>query len=166
MNGKRWMALLLALVMSFSLFACGGKPAENTGDDSQNTAAEGTTRVFTDSCGREVTVPVNVEKIAVSGPLAQIVVFAMAPDKLVGIANAWDESAAEFLDKKYYNLPILGQLYGGKGELNLETLLAAAPDVVIDVGEPKGSIVEDMDDLQGADRHSLCPHRCLPCLYG
>lgn len=33
-------------------------------------------------------------------------IFAMAPDKLVGIANAWDESAAEFLDKKYYNLPI------------------------------------------------------------
>ena len=124
MNGKRWMALLLALVMSFSLLACGAKPAENTGDNSQNTAADGTTRVFTDSCGREVTVPVNVEKIAVSGPLAQIVVFAMAPDKLVGIANAWDESAAEFLDKKYYNLPILGQLYGGKGELNLETLLA------------------------------------------
>ena len=148
MNGKRWMALLLALVMSFSLFACGAKPAENTGDNSQNTAADGTTRVFTDSCGREVTVPVTVEKIAVSGPLAQIVVFAMAPDKLVGIANAWDESAAEFLDKKYYNLPILGQLYGGKGELNLETLLAAAPDVVIDVGEPKGSIAEDMDDLQ------------------
>ena len=148
MNGKRWMALLLALVMSFSLFACGAKPAENTGDNSQNTAADGTTRVFTDSCGREVTVPVNVEKIAVSGPLAQIVVFAMAPDKLVGIANAWDESAAEFLDKKYYNLPILGQLYGGKGELNLETLLAAAPDVVIDVGEPKGSIAEDMDELQ------------------
>ena len=49
----------------------------------------------------------------------RLVVFAMAPDKLVGIANAWDESAAEFLDKKYYNLPILGQLYGGKGELNL-----------------------------------------------
>ena len=39
MNGKRWMALLLALVMSFSLFACGAKPAENTGDNSQNTAA-------------------------------------------------------------------------------------------------------------------------------
>ena len=51
MNGKRWMALLLALVMSFSLFACGAKPAENTGDNSQNTAADGTTRVFTDSCG-------------------------------------------------------------------------------------------------------------------
>jgi iron complex transport system substrate-binding protein len=147
MNGKKWIALLLALVMSVSLFACGAQPETNDGD-SQNTGDEAATRVFTDSCGREVTVPANVEKVAVSGPLAQIVVFAMAPDKLVGIANAWDESAAQFLDTKYYDLPLLGQLYGGKGEMNLETLLAAAPDVVIDVGEPKGSIVEDMDALQ------------------
>ena len=147
MNGKKWIALLLALVMSVSLFACGAQPETNNGD-SQNTGDEAATRVFTDSCGREVTVPVNVEKVAVSGPLAQIVVFAMAPDKLVGIANAWDKSAARFLDTKYYDLPLLGQLYGGKGEMNLETLLAAAPDVVIDVGEPKGSIVEDMDALQ------------------
>ena len=29
-----------------------------------------------------------------------------------------------------------------------DRVLAAAPDVVIDVGEPKGSIVEDMDELQ------------------
>ena len=147
MKGKKWISLLLALVMSVSLFACGAQPETNNGD-SQNTGDEAATRVFTDSCGREVTVPVNVEKVAVSGPLAQIVVFAMAPDKLVGIANAWDESAAQFLDTKYYDLPLLGQLYGGKGEMNLETLLAAAPDVVIDVGEPKGSIVEDMDALQ------------------
>ena len=148
MNGKKWIALLLALVMSVSLFACGTKPAAD-GDDSQNNdVVEDTTRVFTDSCGREVTVPANVEKVAISGPLAQIVVFALAPDKLVGIANAWDESAAQFLDTKYYDLPLLGQFYGGKGEMNLETLLAAAPDVVIDVGEPKGSIVEDMDALQ------------------
>lgn len=147
MNGKKRIALLLALVMSVSLFACGAQPETNNGD-SQNTGDEAATRVFTDSCGRDVTVPVNVEKVAVSGPLAQIVVFAMAPDKLVGIANAWDESAAQFLDTKYYDLPLLGQLYGGKGEMNLETLLAAAPDVVIDVGEPKGSIVEDMDALQ------------------
>lgn len=143
---KRLLALVLALVMSLTLFACGRKAQDDKTDDSTRT--EDTTRVFTDSCGREVTVPVNVEKIAISGPLAQIVVFALAPDKLVGIANAWDESAAEFLDTKYYDLPLLGQLYGGKGEMNPETLLAAAPDVVIDVGEPKKTIVEDMDALQ------------------
>ena len=104
--------------------------------------------MFTDSCGREVTVPADIQKIAVSGPLAQMVVFAIAPDRMVGVANAWDESAKTYFDAKYLELPLLGQLYGGKGELNLETLLAAAPDVVIDVGEPKDSMAEDLDALQ------------------
>ena len=45
-------------------------------------------------------------------------------------------------------MPQIGQLYGGKGELNLETLLQSGAQVVIDVGEPKGSIKEDMDSLQ------------------
>ena len=140
---KRLLALLLALSLSLTLFACGKKepdPAENNGSSEL--------RVFTDSCGREVTVPANIQKVAVSGPLAQMVVFAIAPDKLVGVANAWDDAAKPYVDAKYLELPLLGQLYGGKGELNLETLLAVAPDVVIDVGEPKGSIVEDMDALQ------------------
>ena len=143
---KKLLALLLALAMSLTLFACGQKQADQP-DDGQDAQGE-TTRVFTDSCGREVTVPADIQKIAVSGPLAQIVLFAIAPDKLVGVANEWDESAKAFLDEKYQSLPLLGQLYGGKGEMNLETLLAADPDVVIDVGEPKGSIVEDMDALQ------------------
>ena len=144
-NVKRLLALVLALVMSLSLFACGQKQQEDKTDDGTQTE---TTRVFTDSCGREVTVPADIQKIAVSGPLAQIVVFAIAPDKMVGVANAWDESAKAYFDAKYLELPLLGQLYGGKGELNLETLLAAAPDVVIDVGEPKDSMAEDLDALQ------------------
>ena len=144
-NVKRLLALVLALVMSLSLFACGQKQQEDKTDDGTQTE---TTRVFTDSCGREVTVPADIQKIAVSGPLAQMVVFALAPAKMVGVANAWDESAKAYFDAKYLELPLLGQLYGGKGELNLETLLAAAPDVVIDVGEPKDSMAEDLDALQ------------------
>ena len=102
MKGKKWIALLLALVMSVSLFACGAQPETNGGDD-QHTGDEAATRVFTDSCGREVTVPANVEKVAVSGPLAQIVVFAMAPDmraplsfwiRSTMICRCWDSSTA------------------------------------------------------------------------
>lgn len=144
-NVKRLLALVLALVMSLSLFACGQKQQPDAADDGTQTE---TTRVFTDSCGRKVTVPADIQKIAVSGPLAQMVVFAIAPDKMVGVANAWDESAKAYFDAKYLELPLLGQLYGGKGELNLETLLAAEPDVVIDVGEPKDSMAEDLDALQ------------------
>ena len=142
---KKLLALFLALVMTLSLAACGNQ-ANTPADDSADAPAE--TRVFTDSTGREVTVPTQIDKVAVSGPLAQIVLFALCPDKLVGVANEWDESAQQFLDEKYYNLPLLGQLYGGKGELNLETLLASEAQVVIDVGEAKSTIVEDMDGLQ------------------
>lgn len=144
-NAKRLLALVLALVMSLSLFACGQKQQEDKTDDGTQTE---TTRVFTDSCGREVTVPADIQKIAVSGPLAQMVVFAIAPDKMVGVANAWDESAKTYFDAKYLELPLLGQLYGGKGELNLETLLGSGAQVVIDVGEPKDSMAEDLDALQ------------------
>ena len=125
------LALTLLLIAALSLTAC----------------AQSASRVFTDSTGREVTVDQEISRIAVTGPLGQIVVFAIAPDMLVGIPGAWNPEAKAFLDEQYYSLPVLGQLYGGKGDLNLEELLKAAPQVVIDIGEPKGSIAEDMDAL-------------------
>ncbi len=151
---KRILALLLLAAMIVSLAACGQpNSSASAGDLAKPTEAASPqnlqkgTRSFTDSTGRTVEIPEKLEKIAITGPTAQIVLFALAPEKLVGIANSWDETAKEFFAPEYYNLPILGQLYGGKSEMNLEELLKADPDVVIDVGEPKGSIAEDMDRL-------------------
>lgn len=137
---KRLLALLLALVLVLSLAACGGQTV--TGDDGPEM------KTFTDSLGRQVSVPTAPDKVAVSGPMAQIVLFALCPDALVGIANKWDKSAQQFLDTQYYDLPLLGQLYGGKGELNLETLLSSGAQVVVDVGESKESMAEELDALQ------------------
>lgn len=105
-------------------------------------------REFVDSTGRTVTVPDEIDKVAVSGPMTQIILFALCPEKLAGISGAWDGAAAQYLPPEYYELPVLGQLYGGKGDLNLETLLASGAQAVLDVGEPKKSIREDMDALQ------------------
>lgn len=105
------------------------------------------TKAFTDSVGREVVVDREIERIAVTGPLAQMVVFALAPDRFVGIADPWDNGAQQYLDERYVRLPVLGQLYGGKGDLNLETLLEADPQVVIDVGQAKGDVAQDLDAL-------------------
>lgn len=164
---KRTLAFLLTLIFALSALAGCAAPAVETPTSQPAPAVEATvapasestaqapaaepeasaTRIFTDSVGREVEIPVNIDKIAISGPLAQLTLFSLAPDKLVGIANEWDKTAQSFLDAKYYNLPLLGQLYGGKGELNLETLLASGAQIVIDVGEPKATIVEDLDGL-------------------
>jgi iron complex transport system substrate-binding protein len=70
------------------------------------------------------------------------------PDKLVGLATAWSPEAEEFITTEYYNLPILGQLYGGTGTLNLEEIAATGAQVIVDVGETKGSMVQDMNSLQ------------------
>ena len=42
---------------------------------------------FTDSAGRTVEVPKHIERIAPSGGLAQVALFAVAPDALVGVAG-------------------------------------------------------------------------------
>lgn len=150
---KRNIALLLAILMCFSVFTGCTKDGSGTqsnvsSDLTSSQTTTPTTKTFTDSVGRNVEVPANIEKIAISGPLAQIVLFALAPDKLVGVSSAWSENAEQYIPAKYYNLPDLGQLYGGKGELNLETLLASGAEVVIDVGEPKKTVVEDLNGLQ------------------
>ncbi len=107
---------------------------------------ESKTLIFTDSAGREVEVPASITRIAASGPLAQIVIFALAPDMLIGLSDKWGSVAEQYIDTKYYNLPIFGQFYG-KGELNLEEVAKADPQIIIDIGESKSSIVEDMDGI-------------------
>lgn len=129
---KKWISLLLVLALSLGCVSF---------------AAAEETRTFTDSTGRTVEVPAEITRIAISGPMTQIIVFALAPDKLVGISSSWDPEAKPFISEEAYNLPLLGQLYGGKGEMNLEELLASDAQVVIDVGESKGSVKEDMDSL-------------------
>jgi len=128
---KKWMAVFLALAAM--LCAC--------------TALAGETRQFTDDAGRTVTLDEQITRIAVSGVGAQIAVFALAPEMLVGVTGEWDEGSEAFIDEAYCSLPVIGQLYGGKGNLNLETLLMAAPQVVIDVGETKDGIAQDLDAL-------------------
>ena len=151
---KKALILLLAALMLLLVFGCAAQQIEESPTAAPTTTAEVTATpaptdfIFTDSVGRAVELPVNIEKIAVSGPLAQIVLFALCPDRFVGVASAWDAAAEPYLDTAYYNLPELGQLYGTKGELNLESLLASGAQVVIDVGEPKDTIAADLDALQ------------------
>lgn len=129
--------LCLLLILSMLLSGCVQAPAGETGE----------TREFTDSTGRTVTIPAKITKIAISGPLSQIYILPIAGDLLVGVSNAYSEDAALYLPPYILEKTEIGQLYGGKGEMDLEALLAAAPDVVIDIGETKKSTAEDLTAL-------------------
>lgn len=151
---KRSLSMLLALCLLMAAFAaCSQSQNEpevttpsttTTTADSAETTPE--TREFTDSTGRKVTIPYEIGSIAVTGALSQVYVLPLAGDMLVGVSSLADR-AAMYLPDDVAQLPELGQLYGGKGEMDLEALLAADPDVVIDVGEAKKTIIEDLDAL-------------------
>jgi len=134
----------LVVCLSFIMVLAVGCGNDASGD---STSTEPETVNFTDSAGREVEVPAKITRIVPSGPMAQIVLFSLAPDLLVGLSGKWNPAAEQYLDTEYYNLPVLGQFYGGKGDLNLEEIANVNPQVIIDIGEPKSSIVEDMDGI-------------------
>ena len=160
---KKTLSILLALTMVLTLFAgCGQTaPAETQAPAPTEAPAPETTaapteapteaapqvRSFTDSTGRTVEVPAEVTKIAISGPLTQIYVLPLAGDMLVGVSRRFSETAKPYLPEDIFSKTEIGQLYGGKGELDLEALLSVAPDVVIDVGDAKKTIKEDMESL-------------------
>ena len=161
---KRVLSLLLVFAMLLQLTACGGSSTSETTasqtPEVQTTAAsveEETTVaeteapredfVFTDDCGREVTIPGEVTRVVPSGPLAQIILFAIAPEMFVGLAAEWYDSARGIIADEYFDLPYFGQLYGS-ANLNVEELALADPQLIVDIGEAKSSIVEDLDTLQ------------------
>ncbi len=117
-------------------------------ESNAETEAQAETRVFTDSAGREVTLPKEINKVAPSGPLAQIVLYTVCPDKLAGLAADFSEDAKLYIDEKYWGLPKFGQFYGKNASLNMEALIAESPDVIVDIGEAKKTVKEDMDALQ------------------
>lgn len=105
------------------------------------------TKTFTDDCGRQVEVPAEITRIVPAGPLAQMILLAIAPDLFVGVASRWNTSGAEILDKEYYDLPYLGRLTDS-ADVNLETLALADPQIIIDIGEKKDSSGETLGKLQ------------------
>ena len=152
------ISLLLVLIMIFSLVACGNtepvhsqapKPVESV-PVSEPPAVEETSRpdyIFTDDAGREVEVSGEITRIVPSAPLAQIILLALAPDMFVGLSSKFYDTARGIIPDEMFELPYFGSLYAG-AELNVEELAMTAPQIIIDIGEPKDSTREDLDALQ------------------
>ena len=141
------MSAVTALAVAVSLGACGGTPASQQAEP-QPAEEQATTRVVTDSLGREVEIPAEVERIAASGPVAQQVLLTVAPEKMVGLSGELTDEQLAYLGEDLADLPVFGQIYGGKGDFNKEAVAAADPQLIIDVGEAKESLAEELDTLQ------------------
>ena len=105
-------------------------------------------RDFVDDAGRRVSLPDKVERVYAAGPPASALVFAIAPDKLLGWTRAFRPNEKEWVPKKYGDLPELGRLTGRGNTANVEVVLKARPDLIVDVGSTAATFASLADRVQ------------------
>jgi iron complex transport system substrate-binding protein len=88
----------------------------------------------TDSAGRLVPVPDRVERVMAAGPNAAVVLYVLAPEKMIGWPSAPRPNEREFLRSRERDLPEFGRLTGRGDTANVEVGLSARPDLVFDFG--------------------------------
>ena len=143
---KRIVLLTVILIVSAGILLA------QAVDESGNDPAQAT-QVFVDDLGREVVLPVNITRIAPSGSNAQVIVFQIAPEKLVGLSTSLGAEEKTVYPSYTHDLPVFGTLYGKRADLNRETLILADPELVIDVGDIKGSVesmARELDDVSAS----------------
>lgn len=105
-------------------------------------------RTIVDSAGRNVVIPERIERVFAAGPPAAILLYVVAPDRMVGWprANRPDERA--LLAQPYADLPEVGTLTGRGGEANIERVLALEPDLILDFGSVRDTYVDLANRVQ------------------
>lgn len=103
---------------------------------------------FTDGGGRRIDLPAKVVRVFPAGPPASLVLFAVAPEKMLGWTRAPAPAAHAFLPRHYAGLPELGRLTGRGNTVNLENIVRLKPDLVLDVGNTSQTYVSLADRVE------------------
>jgi len=104
--------------------------------------------VVVDAADRRVEIPTRVERIYAAGPPASILVFAIAPDKLIGWTTTWRAAERPFIAQRYADLPTLGRLTGRGNTANVEMVLQAKPEFIVDYGTVSPTLASLADRVQ------------------
>jgi iron complex transport system substrate-binding protein len=91
-------------------------------------------RTITDAAGRKVNLPAKINKVFAAGTPAAITLYTLAPDLLAGWPDPIRKDRLAYLPPKYAALPVTGRLTGRANTANVEAVLAAKPDLVLDIG--------------------------------
>lgn len=143
---KKIIALLLATLMLLSLCACGKtNPESPKRTDTQSTTSstetgnetQATTQIIVDALGREVEVPLEVNRIVALSNVPRMVVFLGLADKVVGYSGMDPEkvtpqTAYAYATKDLWaDVPIVGTDAAGNTDYYPEQIISVQPDVII-----------------------------------
>jgi iron complex transport system substrate-binding protein len=91
-------------------------------------------RPFTDAAGRTVNLPDRITRVLAAGPPASVLLYTLAPDLMAGWVSAPAAAALPFLEPRTRGLPAYGRLTGRGGTANVEAVLAAGAELIVDAG--------------------------------
>lgn len=135
-------SIIVFLILNVAIIGLSAKGAKETNIDSNEV------KIFIDDLNRSVEVPQNPTRITPSGNMANVILLTFDPELLTGLAKKIDYS---YFKTDLTSKPIYGAFYGTKtAAFNKEEVIASSPEVIVDIGEIKGSISamsEELDSL-------------------
>lgn len=103
---------------------------------------------YTDATGRSVTIPDDPGRVFAAGPPAAVLLYVLKPEAMVGWVRAPREGDLPFLREEVRALPALGRLTGRGDTVNLEVLLGATPDLIVDFGTVNDTYIDLANRVQ------------------
>jgi iron complex transport system substrate-binding protein len=104
--------------------------------------------MVTDSAGRQVEIPDRIERVVAAGPPASVLMTILAPEKLIGWNRKPPPEELPYLPAMVRNLPEVGRLTGRGGTANVEVIMAAKPDLIMDFGSVTDTYISLADRVQ------------------
>jgi ABC-type Fe3+-hydroxamate transport system substrate-binding protein len=101
-----------------------------------------------DLAGRRVEIPDRISRVLAAGPPASILLYTLAPEKMIGWVRTPSSAEKAFLLDSVRELPEYGRLTGRGGTANLEDVLKFKPDLIIDIGSVGPTYVSLASNVQ------------------
>jgi iron complex transport system substrate-binding protein len=86
-----------------------------------------------DATGRAVQVPDRIERVMPAGPPGAVLLYTLAPEKMIGWPHSPSPAAKNLLGPSFADLPALAPIVRD-GKVQTEQIQAARPDVILDYG--------------------------------
>ncbi len=134
MKIKKALSIIFVFCFVLGLSAC----------QNEETTTPQDTRLITDMAGREVAIPLEINKSFSLSSGGTIFLYTLNPQLLTGYNYDFSEQEAEFILPEYLDLPVFGQ----SNSLNAEALILAAPDILISYGYTDQAAIEQVEAIE------------------
>ncbi|AEG19368.1 ABC transporter substrate-binding protein [Methanobacterium paludis] len=103
----------------------------------------GGNKTITDMANRTLSVPSPVNSVLSTSPTITVMLYMLAPDKLLAFNYVTTSEEQKYMPDKYKNLSSVGGWYGSQTG-DYEQFIAMNPDVILDSYTPSNSSSEDL----------------------